>query len=371
MKYYVAVLIGVATVIVPVFTQDLNEDAVNNCTLTGGSLNNLNSIQQRCTSITIQDLTVPAGQTLSLTALKAGSTVTFNGLIRFGYAEWTGDLIVVSGTNITIIGGSGHLFDCHGERWWDGLGANNGKLKPTLFQTNNLLYSNVRGLRIKNTPARCFAIQSSQHVVFSNIIIDNLDGNSNGGHNTDGFDLNENNDITIQYSQIVNQDDCFAINSGTNCYFYHNHCSGGHGISIGSVGDRRSNVVRNVHVRNCTVVNSENGIRIKTIANATGQVLDITYEDVTMQNITNYGIVVRGDYRNSGPTGHPTGGFSIKNLTLSNIQGWVQRTAINVMVLLAGGVASEWRWTRVNVTGSRFAHINNCTGVPPNSGVEC
>ncbi|XP_018329621.1 polygalacturonase-like isoform X1 [Agrilus planipennis] len=364
MKLYLKVLLGLAIVVATVFTQN------NNCTLTGNSLDNLIAIQRQCTEIVIENFTVPANRTLLLRRLQNGTRIIFRGTIRFEYEEWDGDLIVVSGSNITVIGDPGHLFNCHGERWWDGFGGNGGKLKPKFFRTTNLNYSTVTGLRVKNTPKQVFSVNRCNHVVFSNIIIDNVDGDSRGGHNTDGFDLNENKDITIQNSQIVNQDDCFAIGSGTNCNFFHNHCSGGHGISIGSVGGRRNNVVRNVHVKNCSVVDSENGIRIKTIVNATGQVRDIKYEGITMRNITNFGILVRGDYLNGGPTGHPTAGVPITNLTLDNVRGWVRQYAVNVYVLLADGVASGWKWTNVSITGSTLNNFT-CTGVPPNSGVKC
>ena len=32
---------------------------------------------------------------------------------------------------------------------------------------------------------------------------------------------------------IKNQDDCIAINAGSNIIFENNQCSGGHGISVG------------------------------------------------------------------------------------------------------------------------------------------
>ena len=40
------------------------------------------------TSIQVNNLAVPAGQTLSLTKLKQGTTVTFTGTTTFGYKEW-------------------------------------------------------------------------------------------------------------------------------------------------------------------------------------------------------------------------------------------------------------------------------------------
>lgn len=73
------------------------------------------------------------------------------------------------------------------------------------------------------------------------------------GHNTDGFDVSTT-DLTIEdrylkhghsfsckiysilcVSTIHNQDDCLAINKGSNIVFQRNTCIGGHGISVGSI----------------------------------------------------------------------------------------------------------------------------------------
>ena len=50
--------------------------------------------------------------------------VTFQGTTTFGYKEWQGPLISVSGTSITVLGASGHCIDGDGARWWDGKGGN-------------------------------------------------------------------------------------------------------------------------------------------------------------------------------------------------------------------------------------------------------
>ena len=41
--------------------------------------------------------------------------------------------------------------------------------------------------------------------------------------------------LTLHTSTIHNQDDCLAINKGSNIVFQRNTCIGGHGISIGSI----------------------------------------------------------------------------------------------------------------------------------------
>ena len=59
----------------------------------------------------------------------------------------------------------------------------------------------------------------------------------------------------------MNQDDCVAINKGTNIVFKGNTCSGGHGISIGSISDDK--VVSGVTISGNTVTDSMYGMRIK------------------------------------------------------------------------------------------------------------
>jgi hypothetical protein len=61
-----------------------------------------------------------------------------------------------------------------------------------------------------------------------------------------------------------------AINSGTNLHISGLYCDGGHGLSIGSVGGRTQNNVQNVTFAASVVANSQNGVRIKTVYNATG-----------------------------------------------------------------------------------------------------
>jgi galacturan 1,4-alpha-galacturonidase len=83
-----------------------------------------------CSTITLSGITVPAGTTLDLTGLKDGTQVIFSGTTTFGYKEWSGPLISVSGKNILVTGASGHVIDGNGAAWWDGKGSNGGKTKP-------------------------------------------------------------------------------------------------------------------------------------------------------------------------------------------------------------------------------------------------
>ena len=75
------------------------------------------------------------------------------------------------------------------------------------------------------------------------------------------------NNVTIQDSTVVNQDDCIAIKKGININLLRNKCIDGHGISIGSVSTGKT--VAYVRITGNTIVNSDQALRIKTLAAAT------------------------------------------------------------------------------------------------------
>ncbi|KAK6912602.1 Glycoside hydrolase, family 28, partial [Dillenia turbinata] len=81
-------------------------------------------------------------------------------------------------------------------------------------------------------------------------------------------------------------DDCIAINSNSS---YVNitgiRCGPGHGISIGSLGhDGSTEVVEEVHVKNCTFNGTQNGARIKTWQGGLGYARRISFDDIMFYN---------------------------------------------------------------------------------------
>lgn len=227
--------------------------------------------------------------------------------------------------------------------------------------------SSISGLNVKNTPVQGFSINGATDLVLDRITIDNSAGDTAGGHNTDGFDIGSSSDITISNANVKNQDDCVAINSGTNIKVTNCQCSGGHGVSIGSVGGRKDNIVKGVVVSGTTIANSDNGVRIKTISGATGSVSDITYEDITLKNIAKYGIVIEQDYLNGSPTGKPTTGVPITDVTLKNVAGTVTGSGTDIYVLCGKGSCSTWSWSGVSITGGKKS--SSCLNVP--AGASC
>ena len=142
--------------------------------------------------------------------------------------------------------------------------------------------------------------------------------------------------------RVLNQDDCLAVNSGSNIEFANNYCEGGHGISIGSI--KSGARVDGVEVRNCTVMDSENAVRIKTYDDASdAAVANISYRDIVFKGVSKFGIVVQQDYRNEGPTGNPGSRVPIRGVTLRNIRGSMKGDKFNkVYVLCGSGTCTGW-----------------------------
>jgi polygalacturonase len=212
---------------------------------------------------------------------------------------------------------------------------------------------------------QCFSVNSATGLAISDVTIDNSAG-ADLGHNTDAFDVGSSEDITISGATVINQDDCLAINSGTSITFTGGSCSGGHGLSIGSVGGRDDNTVETIVIESSTVKDSANGIRIKTVSGATGTVKGVTFKSITMSGITSYGIVIEQDYENGSPTGTPTDGVPITDLVVEDVTGTVESDAVNIYILCASGACSSWTWSGVDVTGGK---TGDCENIP--TGASC
>jgi len=219
-----------------------------------------------------------------------------------------------------------------------------------------------------------FSISGCKGLVLDSIRIDNAAGDQMAGnkktlgHNTDAFDVGESSDITISNAYVHNQDDCLAVNSGTNIRFTNGTCIGGHGLSIGSVGGRNNNIVRGVQITNSRISKSENGIRIKTKANkGKGEVKDVTYSNIRLDGITKRGIVIQQDYENSGPTGRPQGDIHISGLKISGVTGSVNSGAKKIYVLCGSGGCTNWTWSGINISGGS----TSCSGHPGGASAFC
>ncbi|XP_019761280.2 probable endopolygalacturonase I [Dendroctonus ponderosae] len=341
-------------------------------------LQDLARITKSCHNITIRDLFVPAGETLVLDLL-VGATVTFLGNVDFALLNWAGPLMRLYGNAITINGAPGHSLNGQGELYWDTLGSW-GTKKPKFLIAEVSNGSIIKGLRFKNAPIHGIYINNSHDALFTDILIDNSEGDENvalyghAGHNTDGFGVARSSNITIAHATVFNQDDCVVLNSGSNIYVHHLTCYGSHGISI-SVGFSNDSIEQNtlsdVLIEDALIFEAMSGIHIKTHIDAgVGLIRNITYRNIGIIGSYSYGICIEQNYTNRAVpnTGAPPlSNIPIVELNFFNVFGAVKAAALPYYVICAKGACSDWNWNFVHIFGQR---VSVCVNYHPND-VSC
>ncbi|CAK4340453.1 unnamed protein product [Aphanomyces euteiches] len=329
------------------------------CTLSGTYVSGTDI--SSCTSVVISSLQVPAGVTLDLTKLKDSATVTFTGTTTFGTKLWEGPLILLTGTNLKVTGPG--TLNGQGEWYWP---QGQSVTRPVFFRLTHVEKSTLSGFTLKNSPFRTFSVLNSVNTVITGLTLDSKAGNGQA-KNADGFDLSRNNGVSITNNTVYNQDDCLAMQSSVNTLFAYNSCTGGHGVSIGSIGGAAvdsSDTVNGLTVTNNKIIDNTNGLRIKTIIDLKGLVTNVKYIDNTLTNVKN-AIVMHSDYSKAkgGYVGTPTSQVTISDITISGLTG----TATNLYDVVANpSVVSNWNWSGINVQAS---NKGSCKGQP--SGVTC
>ncbi|KAJ6498926.1 glycoside hydrolase [Mycena sanguinolenta] len=331
------------------------------CTGTIESLADVAAAQE-CLTINVSGFTVPAGSTFAL-APPDGAVVSMTGQITFAFKNWAGPLMTVTGNSITF-NGNNHNLVGNGDQYWDGLGINGGVQKPDPMLRINMggTFENVQ---LVNSPGRAVAIGGSSLTV-SGVTVNNAAGaaaNSRSagkpaGANTDGFDVSANN-VRIQNSVVTNQDDCLAINKGTNIVFTGNTCTGGHGISIGSISSGVA--VSTVTISNNVVTNNVNGLRIKTDATATGStVSNVVYSGNKLSGITSFGVLIDQSYPST--LGTPGTGVVISGVTFSGTNTISVASTAHRVEVNCGSTSScsgTWNFAGLTVTGGTGSTVKN------------
>ena len=107
--------------------------------------------------------------------------------------------------------------------------------------------------------------------------------------NTDGIHIGRSTRINITHADIKTGDDCFSLGDGSQQINVEKvNCGPGHGISVGSLGKyHNEQPVIGVIVRNCTLTNTRNGVRVKTWpASPSGLASDLHFEDIIVNNVS-------------------------------------------------------------------------------------
>ncbi|KAH8834080.1 polygalacturonase [Flagelloscypha sp. PMI_526] len=307
-----------------------------------------------CTDVVITAFEVPANSTLTIAAA-TGATISMTGDVSFAKTAVSGPLFAFNTKGATFTG-NGHTFIGNGELYWDGQGGNGGVFKPgPLLKFTG--YGSFTGFNVKNSPVQAVSIGVRDgQSTFSNIVIDNSAGDVNSlGHNTDGFDLGSTHDVAITNTKVYNQDDCFAVGKGSNIVISNNYCSGGHGISIGSISTNA--YAENVTISGNTVVNNKWGLRIKVKTSATNAyVKNIVYSGNTVTGSSKYGVIITESYDED--FGTPGTGCEISGISFTGSPTKVDVASGAVRVGVdCGNCTGTWDWGQLTATGGSASQL--------------
>ncbi|KAI5982763.1 pectin lyase fold/virulence factor [Pisolithus marmoratus] len=335
--------------------------AGNDCTGVIHSLNDVTSAVQ-CKIVNIYAFTVAADEPFVLDLLD-GTTVNVYGDIIFSKGFTKGPLFTVTGNDITF-NGNGYTWHGSGASYWDGQGGSGGLTKPYPMMSVGIT-GTISGVHLLNTPMGAFGIWNGP-LTIDGVTVNNRAGNypnsrSGGlpaGRNTDGFNLGGDG-ITIQNCVVINQDDCIAIDWGTNITVHNNYCESGHGISLTSATS--DTVIENVVISNNRLVNSEQALRIKSSTTTQGsRVSNVVFEQNTASGCTDFGVLITQSY--PAALGTPENGVDISNIVFSGLNN-ISTTSTAYMVAVNCGEGScigPWDWSGLVVEGGKAGPTTNC-----------
>jgi polygalacturonase len=194
-------------------------------------------------------------------------------------------IYAADGHDIAITGDG--TIDGQGAAWWKAFDADPAMThRPFLVKIDNCSRVLISDVTLRNSPMFHLVPQHCTDVTIRHVTIKSPANT----HNTDGIDPSGWNYL-ITGCTIDDGDDNIAIKPAddrkpgdknflvTGCTFLH-----GHGMSIGS-GSHGG--LENLVVSNCTFNGTAAGIRIKTGRTVGGRLHNITYEDLSMNNVKN------------------------------------------------------------------------------------
>ncbi|MFQ6621099.1 hypothetical protein Gotur_003141 [Gossypium turneri] len=107
--------------------------------------------------------------------------------------------------------------------------------------------------------------------------------------NTDGIQIGRSDGVNVLNLEIKTGYDCVSIGDGSkNLVINGVTCGPRHGINIGSLGlFKNEEPVDGVTIKNCTLTNTSNGVRIKTWPGTEpGTCSNIHFQDITVTNVS-------------------------------------------------------------------------------------
>jgi polygalacturonase len=240
------------------------------------------------------------------------------------------------------------------------------ELRPSFVRFMNSKNILVDGLHFVGSPMWTVHLLYSENAVVENLVIETYPG-----VHTDGIVVDSSRFVKLLNDYIDTGDDGIVIKAGkdadglrvnrptedvaiTNCTVHH-----AHGAVV--IGSETSGSVRNIVASNMTVLDTQNGVRIKSARGRGGVVEDISFSNWTMENvgeaitITNY-YLMEGEVRTSQqPVSIRTPVFrniSVSNMVVNGAKVLIDVQGLPEMPISNVHISNIIGWGKVGLIGS-------------------
>ncbi|GFF91298.1 probable exopolygalacturonase B [Aspergillus udagawae] len=291
------------------------------------------------------------------------------------------------GQDIKIFGSG--IMNGNGQRWYNEfagqeiLDPKNKYYRPILFVSENATRLSVEGITQLNSPCWNNFFVRTKDVSFDNVFIHAYSTNASAlPKNTDGFDTLNVDGLTVTNTRVDIGDDCFSPKPNTtNVYVKNLWCNGTYGASMGSIGQYPGvmDIIENVWIENVTLLNGQNGARLKAWAGPNvgyGRINNVTYKNIRVEN-TDSPIVLDQCYFNINATqcaAYPSR-VNFTNIVFENIYGTSsgkQGKVVADLTCSPNAVCSGIHLKNIHLTSPAGSPpVIICDGIQGDIGVEC
>ncbi|KLO20092.1 pectin lyase-like protein [Schizopora paradoxa] len=246
-----------------------------------------------------------------------------------GESSFPGSWFTFSGgSNVTLRGSTDPEWgwvDAHGQAWWD---ANQQTNRPHGWAFSKINGGVIRDMKLWKPIGWNFATSGANNVhIFNNKIVA-VSSTGSFPFNTDGFSAGGSN-LLFEANSVQNGDDCLTVGNGAvNITFRNSYCEGGHGLSIGSLGENGQVAnVQNVWIENVIMNNTLYAARFKSWTGGNGFAKNITWKDIAFSNVP-FPIYVTQNYwdQEDGPrpNSSSTNNTHVEDVLFQNFVGTIE-----------------------------------------------